>query len=94
MYLDDILIYSKSRAQHVRDVREVLTRLRKFALYSSLKKCEFFTTEVEFLSFIVSTASVSMDPRRVDVVAAWPRLRSFKDVQSFLGFANFYCCFI
>jgi len=94
VYLDDILIYSDSREEHVRHVREVLARLRKFALYASLKKCEFFTTQVEFLGYVVSIAGVSMDPRRVSTIEEWPRPKTFREVQVFLGFANFYRRFI
>lgn len=94
VYLDDILIYSDSHEQHVRDLHAVLERLRKFALYANRKKCHFFTKEVEFLGYIVSTAGVSMDPRRVATVEEWPTPVSFRDVQVFLGFANFYRRFI
>lgn len=94
VYLDDILVYSDSQADHVRHLREVLERLRKFALYASKKKCEFFIQEVEFLGFIVSTAGVSMDSRRVAAVEEWPTPKTFKDVQVFLGFTNFYRRFI
>jgi hypothetical protein len=68
VYLDDILIYSNSREEHVRQLREVLARLRKFGLYASRKKCDFFVTEVEILGYIVSTAGVSMDARRVATI--------------------------
>lgn len=94
VYLDDILIYSNSREEHVRHLCEVLSRLRKFGLYASRKKCDFFVTEVEFLGYMVSTAGVSMDTRRVATIQEWPEPKSFKDVQVFLGFANFYRRFI
>jgi hypothetical protein len=94
VYLDDILIYSETYEEHVRHVREVLARLRKFALYASLKKCFFFQQEVEFLGYIVSTAGVSIDPSRIATVVDWPVPRSFHEVQQFLGFANFYRRFI
>jgi isopropylmalate/homocitrate/citramalate synthase len=68
VYLNDILIYSNSREEHVQHLREVLTRLRKFGLYASYKKCDFFVTEVEFLSYMVSTVGVSMDARRVATI--------------------------
>ena len=68
VYLDDILIYSASRKSYVRDIVEVLKRLCKFALFASRKKCEFFTTEVEFLGYIVSLAGVSMDKSRVAAI--------------------------
>ena len=68
VYLDDILIYSDTREQHVRDVRAVLERLWKFALFASCKKCKFFTTEVEYLSFIVTTAGVTIDKSKVAII--------------------------
>jgi hypothetical protein len=94
VYLDDILIYSNTREEHARHVRVVLDRLRKHALFASRKKCKFFTDSVEFLGFIVSSAGVSMDPRRVDTIEDWPEPKTFKHVQQFLGFANFYRRFI
>jgi transposase InsO family protein len=94
VYLDDILIYSKDRASHVRDVSVVLERLQQFGLYANLKKCKFFTQEVDFLGFIVGTDGVKMDPRRVESITQWPLPRNYTDVQVFLGFCNFYRRFI
>ena len=94
VYLDDILIFSDTREEHVRHVNEVLERLEKFALYANLKKCFFFRQEVEFLGFIVGVAGVTMDPSRVDAVRDWPTPCTFDEVQIFLGFANFYRRFI
>jgi hypothetical protein len=94
VYLDDILIYSDTREQHVRDLREVLERLRKFALYASFKKCKFFTDTVEFLGYTVSVAGVSMDKSRIATVEEWPRPKTFREVQVFIGFTNFYRRFI
>jgi hypothetical protein len=94
VYLDNILIYSDTREQHVRDLRAVLERLRKFALYASFKKYKFFTDTVEFLSYTVSVAGVSMDKSRVATVEEWPRLKTFREVQVFISFTNFYRRFI
>lgn len=94
VYLDDILIYSKDAEEHAEHLRLVLERLRKYALYANRKKCHFFTDSVEFLGFIVGSEGVSMDPRRVDTVAAWPQPTTYREVQQFLGFANFYRRFI
>ena len=65
VYLDDILIYSENPEAHVEHVKRVLDRLRQASLFVSLKKCEFFTTKVEFLGFIVLIIGVAIDPRRV-----------------------------
>lgn len=98
VYMDDILIYtdddSGSLWRHHEHVKEVLVRLRKFKLYANIKKCEFDTDRVEFLGFVVNTKGISMEPSRVDSITGWPAPRNFKELQSFLGFANFYRRFI
>jgi hypothetical protein len=94
VYLDNILIFSKLREEHVRYVSAVLERLRRFALYGNLKKCSFFQERIAFLGFVVTTSSVEIDPSRIDAVESWPTLRSYADIQQFLGFANFYRRFI
>jgi hypothetical protein len=64
----------------VRDLREVLKRLRKFALYTSFKKCKFFTDTMEFLSYTMSVVDVSMDKSRIAIVEEWPRPKTFREV--------------
>ena len=87
-------MFSKNKAQHAKHLRLVMDRLRKHKLYAKLTKCKFFTTEVKFLGFIVGVNGVSMDPSRIDTVADWPEPKTFREVQVFLGFANFYRRFI
>ena len=94
VYLDDVLIYSDSQPEHLDHVKQVLERLRRFGLYASLKKCDFFTTKVKFLGFMVSTNGVAMDQRRVAAIQEWPKPKSYREVQVFLGFINFYWRFI
>lgn len=94
VYLDDILIYSKDEAMHEQHVRSVLERLRKWHLYINLGKCEFHTTEVGFLGFIVSPEGIRMEDERIKAVAQWPLPSSVRDIQSFLGFTGFYRRFI
>jgi hypothetical protein len=94
VYLDDILIFSDNVAEHADHVRQVLERLRRHQLYVKLSKCEFSTDRVEFLGFVVSTTGVSMEESRVSAIKEWPVPQSFRDVQVFLGFANFYRRFI
>ena len=94
VYLDDILIYSSDPAEHWRHVRQVLQRLKEFQLYVNLKKCAFATTEVEFLGFIVSTKGVRMDEERIRTIKEWPRPTTYRELQVFLGFVNFYRRFI
>ena len=94
VYLDDILIYSKDEESHVRHVREVLKRLREWSLYAKVSKCAFHTTKIDFLGFIVTTEGVVMDPERVRAIKEWDEPGSFRAIQVFLGFANFYRRFI
>ncbi|KAM3474855.1 hypothetical protein MY5147_004055 [Beauveria neobassiana] len=93
-YLDDILIYSEDPAAHTQHVREVLERLLNAGLYANLAKCEFGITTVTFLGFGVSPEGVHMERSRIEDIAAWPLPRSVKEVQAFIGFANFYRRFI
>ena len=69
-YLDDILIYSRNTEEYTEYLRLVLERLYKYALYANRKKCYFFIDSIEFLSFIVESEGVLIDPRRVDTIAA------------------------
>ena len=94
VYLDDILIYSREGEDHEEHVRRVLERLRKHKLYAKKSKCEFSVDRVEYLGFIITTEGVVADPARVESVAQWPRPKSFREIQVFLGFANFYRRFI
>ena len=93
-YLDDILIYSRTREEHVQHVRAVLTELRNVGLYAKLSKCEFFVSETRFLGLIVGKDGIRMDPEKVRAIQDWKAPLNLKDVQGFLGFANFYRRFV
>lgn len=94
VYLDDILIYSQSHEEHKKHVRLILETLLKAGLYVKGEKCEFFTSSTTFLGFVVSTSGISMDPTKVSTITEWKPPANVKDLQSFLGFANFYRRFI
>ena len=94
IYLDNILIYSNRPADHKKHVHEVLCHLRENGLYARLDKCCFSKDTVEYLGFILSKDRLKMDPSKVQTIQDWPEPRKVKDVQSFLGFPNFYCRFI
>lgn len=94
VYLDDILIFTNDLNHHRRLVREVLRRLRDNDLFAKPEKCFFETDSIEYLGMIISKGSVQMDPSKVDGVLSWPVPQKVKDVQAFLGFANFYRRFI
>ena len=94
VYLDDILIYSPTLEEHHRITHEVLRRLRAHDLYLRPEKCEFNQEEVEYLGLIIRQGEVTMDPVKVRAVTRWPSPCNLKELRGFLGFANFYRCFI
>lgn len=93
-YLDDILIYSDSEAEHEIHVKRILMRLREAGLQIDITKCEFHVTEVKYLGLIITTKGIKMDPAKIDTVINWLTPKNVRDVQSFLGFANFYRRFV
>ena len=95
VYLDDILIYTKDDGDsHVAAIRWVLEQLRKFSLYANLKKCRFHQDEVRFLGYVVSSKGIRMEDEQIEAIKQWPEPHSVRDIQVFLGFANFYRRFI
>ena len=93
-YLDDLLIYSNTLKEHKRHVRLVLQRLQDAGLHLKLSKCEFHVQTVSFLGYIISPKGISMDPVKIDSILSWPTPTCVLDIQTFLGFANFYRRFI
>lgn len=93
-YIDNILIYLEDLATYRQYIKKVLERLRKAGLQVDISKCQFEAIEISFLGLIISTKGIRMDPSKVAAIATWPTPRSVKDVQRFLGFANFYRQFI
>src|SRR5258705_2913411 len=94
IYLDDILIYAENMADHQRLVKEVLRRLDKAGLSINAKKSQWHASKIEFLGYIISAEGITMSPEKVQAVKEWPTPRKVKNVQEFLGFANFYRRFI
>ncbi|QRW23889.1 Retrotransposable element Tf2 protein [Rhizoctonia solani] len=94
IYLDDILIYSKDDAEHTKHVHEVLKRLMDNQLFCKASKCTFHVTSVEYLGIIVSDKGFSLDKLKIQAVQEWPTPTKVKEVQSFLGFANFLRRFV
>ncbi len=94
VYIDDILIYSRNLADHRHHVAQILQKLRQFRLYLKLEKCEFHRPTVQFLGYIIGREGIQMDQGKVTAVAEWPTPQTIKELQRFLGFANFYRRFI
>jgi hypothetical protein len=94
MYLNDILIFTNSLEEHCRITCLVLDHMREHKLYLQLEKCEFEKTKIEYLGVIISRNKVEMDPVKIAGVVDWPTPSHKKEVQSFVGFVNFYQQFI
>ena len=94
VYLDDILVFSQTKEEHLEHIRTALGRLRDAKIYARLHKCEFYKDKVEYLGFDVSARRVQPSPDKVRAVVEWSKPSSIKDVRSFLGLAGFYRRFI
>ncbi len=94
VFMDDIVIYSKSIAEHAVHLRKVLTELKKQRLYAKASKCSFFTRSVQFLGHILTPEGVHPMPEKREAIAAWPIPKDKEQLRSFLGLCNYYSKFI
>ncbi|CAI7821814.1 unnamed protein product [Closterium sp. NIES-54] len=89
VYLDDILVYSKTKEEHFKDLEEVFRRLQQNRLITKGSKCEFLKPELEFLGHVVSGDGIKIDPRKVDAIAKWNPPTNITELQSFLGWLDY-----
>jgi hypothetical protein len=94
VFIDDILIFSKTEEEHVKHLRMVLEKLRSNQLYVKFSKCEFWLTEVAFLGHVISARGISVDPSKVKDVLNWMPPMNASEIRSFLGLAGNYHRFI
>jgi hypothetical protein len=94
VFINDILVYSRSEEEHEGHLRLVLQNLQDHKLYPKLSKCEFWLKQVAFLGHLISKGGISMDPRKVQDVLSWKAPTSVSDIQSFLELARYYRRFI
>lgn len=94
VFLDDILVFSHSWAEHLCHLDCVLSALEKEKLYCKRTKCEFAATSLKFLGHIISGQTIGPDPEKLQAVESWSTPRSVTDIRRFLGFANYFRRFI
>ncbi|CAI7819598.1 unnamed protein product [Closterium sp. NIES-53] len=94
IYLDDILVYSRDKQQHLEDLEAVFTFLDKHRLLTKGSMCEFFQDRLEFLGHVISEAGVEIHPKKLDTVKAWHPPTNITELQSFFGFVNYVRRFV
>jgi len=94
IFVDDILIYSKTEQEHEEHLRIVLETLRREELYAKLSKCSFRLRSIPFLGHIITGEGISVDPKKIEAVGDWPTPRTTKQVRRFIGMAGYYRRFV
>ena len=94
VFIDDILIYSKTEEEHAQHLMIALEILRHEELYAKFSKCEFWLQEVQFLGHVISNEGIKVDPAKIEAVMNWERPRTPTEVRSFMGLAGYYRRFV
>jgi hypothetical protein len=90
VFIDDILVYSRSEEEHEEYLHLALQKLREHRLFAKLSKCEFWMKQVAFLGHIILKGGIYVDPSKVQDVLSWNALMSVGDIWSFLGLTGYY----
>ena len=94
VFIDDILVYSKSQEEHEEHLRIVLQILREGKLFAKLKKCESWLNQVVFLGYVISKDGSMMDPNKIEAMVIWNRPTNVSEVRSFLGLIGYHKRFV
>ena len=82
VFIDDILVYSKTKEEHATHLRTVLQTLRENQLFTKWEKCDFWMTEVKFLGHVVSQEGVLVDPAKIDAILQWERPKNVTEIRN------------
>jgi len=94
IFIDDILIYSRSRKEHEEHLRLVLQTLREHQLYAKFSKCDFFKEEIQYLGHVITKEGIAVDPEKIRTIMEWPIPKDVADIRSFMGLAGYYRRFV
>ncbi|XP_042454707.1 uncharacterized mitochondrial protein AtMg00860-like [Zingiber officinale] len=94
VFIDDILIYSKTQEEHAEHLSITLQILRERQLYAKFSKCEFWLDQVSFLGHVISKDGIMVDPSKIEAVSNWNRPKNASEIRSFLGLAGYYRKFV
>ena len=89
IYMDDILVYSNTKENHVKHVKMILSALKQKNFKIKTKKCKFHVQEIKFLGFVITPGNIQMEMIKVDSIQTWPAPRNIKNLQKLLGFIGF-----
>ena len=93
-FIDDILIYSKSKEEHEEHLKIVLQVLRENHFYAKFSKCDFFKDKIQYLGHVISKEGISVEPDKIKAIIDWPIPKYVTDVRSFMGIMGYYPKFI
>ena len=94
VFIDDILIYSRTTEEHDEHLRLVLQCLREHKLYGKLSKCSFYQSRIHYLGHVISGEGIAVDPAKVEAIMEWPAPTNVTEVRSFMGLAGYYRRFV
>ena len=94
LFIDDILIYSRSKEEHAEHLKAILTLLREEKLYAKFSKCDFWIEKVQFLEHVIDSKGIHVDPAKIEAVKNWASPTSPTEIRQFLGLAGYYRRFI
>jgi hypothetical protein len=90
VFVDEILVYSKSKEEHEKHLRMVLQVLREHKLYAKITKCIFYQNKIHHLGHIISAAWVAVDPEKIEDIRGWSMTKNVIEVRSFMGIVSYY----
>eukprot|EP00253_Pinus_taeda_P032583 PITA_32583 len=94
IFIDDILVYSRTMEEHQEHLRKVLQTLWEHQLYAKFSKCDFFKEEIQYLGHVITKEGIAVDPEKIKAIMDWPILKDVADVRSFMGLAGYYRRFV